>query len=102
MKLSHGFLVYFFLFLFSCQPSNNQFFEPPKSTKSSKPWTRWWWHGSSVTKEGITAELESLQKAGFGGVEITPIYGVIGEEDQFVNFLSDEWVELLEFTLQAA
>src|SRR6478735_5988287 len=30
----------------------------PEITRESKPWTRWWWHGSAVTKEGITAEME--------------------------------------------
>src|SRR6187551_1348551 len=44
-------------------------------TRESKPWTRWWWHGSAVTKEGITAEMEAYKKAGLGGLEITPIYG---------------------------
>lgn len=74
----------------------------PEITNESKPWTRWWWHGSAVTKEGITAELEALKKAGIGGVEITPIYGVYGEEEEFVEYLSPEWVALLEHTLDEA
>lgn len=71
-------------------------------TAETKPWTRWWWHGSSVTKTGLTIELEALQKAGFGGVEITPIFGVVGEEDQFINYLSPAWMEMLDHTLQEA
>ena len=67
-----------------------------------KPWTRWWWHGSSVTKEGITQELEALQEVGIGGVELTPIYGVIGEEEEFIPFLSPHWVEMLEYTVGEA
>ncbi len=69
---------------------------------TNKPWTRWWWHGSSVTREGITAELEAYANAGIGGVELTPIYGVRGDEAHFVEFLSPEWVDLLEHTLQEA
>ena len=74
----------------------------PEITQESKPWSRWWWQGSGVTKEGITAELESLHQAGIGGLELTPIYGVIGEEDHFIEYLSPEWMDMLEFTLQEA
>ena len=74
----------------------------PEVQQSTKPWTRWWWHGSSVTREGITAELEAYQKAGIGGVELTPIYGIRGGEQEFVSFLSEEWVDMLLFTLQEA
>jgi len=74
----------------------------PELTQESKPWTRWWWHGSSVTETGITEELEALAAAGIGGVEITPIYGVQGEESAFVDYLSEEWVGLLAHTLQEA
>jgi hypothetical protein len=71
----------------------------PTITKETKPWTRWWWHGSAVTKEGITAELEAYAKAGLGGVEITPIYGVKGFEDKSIPYLSGAWMEMLVHTL---
>ncbi len=74
----------------------------PEPTQTSRPWTRWWWHGSAVTKPGITAELESMQRAGIGGVEITPIYGVKGREADFVEYLSPEWIDLLVHTLTEA
>ena len=41
-----------------------------------KPWTRWWWPGNAVDKENLTRQLEQIAAAGFGGVEVTPIYGV--------------------------
>jgi hypothetical protein len=74
----------------------------PSITSQQKPWTRWWWQGSAVTKNGITAELEAFAKAGLGGVEITPIYGVHGAEEQFVRYLSLEWIELLVHTFKEA
>ena len=74
----------------------------PEISHEMKPWTRWWWHGSAVTPAGITAELETLKEVGIGGVEITPIYGVDGGEHQFVDFLTPEWVQLLEHTLTEA
>lgn len=86
--------------LFSCKRTTGP--EWPELSNESRPWTRWWWHGSAVTREGITAELEALKKAGIGGVEITPIYGVYGEEEEFVEYLSPEWVELLKHTLDEA
>jgi hypothetical protein len=86
--------------LFSCKRTTGP--DWPDITNESRPWTRWWWHGSAVTKEGITAELEALKRAGIGGVEITPIYGVYGEEDKFIEYLSPQWVELLKHTLDEA
>src|SRR6185295_16023672 len=74
----------------------------PKVSQETKPWTRWWWHGSAVTKEGITTEMEAYQKAGIGGLEITPIYGVAGFEDQFIDFLSPKWMELFIHSLAEA
>lgn len=58
--------------------------------------------GSAVTPEGLTVELEALRAAGLGGVEITPIYGVVGGEPAFVPFLGDAWVGLLSHTLGEA
>ncbi|MGH9766301.1 MAG: glycosyl hydrolase, partial [Blastocatellia bacterium] len=74
----------------------------PPVTKQTRPWTRWWWHGSAVNKRDLTAEMEKYEKAGLGGLEITPIYGVKGAEDRFINFLSPAWMEMLEHTLKEA
>lgn len=67
----------------------------PEETATSRPWTRWWWPGSAVDEEGLTYQLEALANAGLGGVEITPIYGARGREEDYVEFLSPRWVELL-------
>src|SRR5439155_1620906 len=67
----------------------------PEATQQSEPWTRWWWMGSAVDRENLTAELETLAAAGFGGVEVTSIYGVRGYEHAFVPYLSDRWLDLL-------
>ncbi|MBI2512616.1 MAG: glycoside hydrolase [Opitutae bacterium] len=70
----------------------------PEPTRENKPWTRWWWLGSAVDEANLTRELESFAAAGFGGVEITPIYGVRGAESRYVDFLSPRWVQLVEHT----
>jgi hypothetical protein len=70
----------------------------PKATIECKPWTRWWWLGSAVDKENITALLENYRDAGIGGVEICPIYGAKGYEQKFIEFLTPKWVEMLAWT----
>ncbi|MCP4313139.1 MAG: glycoside hydrolase, partial [Bacteroidetes bacterium] len=74
----------------------------PEITSSMKPWTRWWWMGNAVDRENITRRMEEFAQAGIGGVEITPIYGVKGFEEQFINHLSAEWMEMLMHTLDEA
>ncbi|MBN1998316.1 glycoside hydrolase family 2 protein [candidate division KSB1 bacterium] len=76
--------------------------EWPEMSRETKPWTRWWWMGSVVNKTDLAASMEQYQKAGLGGLEITPIYGVMGYEDKFIDFLSPDYIDLLSFTLQKA
>lgn len=70
----------------------------PAVTKETKPWTRWWWMGSDVDKAGLTYNLEELSRAGIGGVEVTPIYGVKDREDHYIDYLSPRWMEMFAFT----
>lgn len=69
-------------------------------TNEAKPGTRWWWQGSAVDSAGITYQLEAFAKAGIGAVEITPIYGVKGNEANDIVFLSPRWMEMLRWTEQ--
>ena len=66
------------------------------------PGVRWWWMGSAVDKDNLTWNLESLRKAGIGSVEITPIYGVQGNEDKEIPYLSPQWMEMLRHVQQQA
>jgi len=77
-------------------------FEWPVVTAESRPWTRWWWHGSAVTKEELTRHFELFAAAGLGGVEITPIYGVRGNEENDIDFLSVEWMNMLGHAVKEA
>lgn len=74
----------------------------PKTTETAKPWTRWWWMGSAVDEKGLDKQLTTLSQAGFGGVEIVPIYGAKGFEDKYINYLSPEWMKMLKFTTNKA
>ncbi|SHI57930.1 hypothetical protein SAMN04488513_101698 [Pseudozobellia thermophila] len=74
----------------------------PQTTNITKPWTRWWWMGNAVDGAGIEKALVSMGKAGLGGVEIQPIYGVKGEEANYLDYLSEEWLLALDKTIALA
>lgn len=74
----------------------------PAVTHETRPWTRWWWLGNITTEEGLRSEMEKYRAAGLGGLEITPIYGVRGQEDRHIDYLSPLWVNRLEFVLKEA
>lgn len=90
------------LLITSASCENEVTCEWPKITKETKPWTRWWWMGNAVNKADLTAAMEQYAKAGLGGVEITPIYGVKGYEDEFLTYFSPQWMEVFEYTLTEA
>lgn len=68
-------------------------------TVENRPFVRWWWHGSAVDREGLTYNLEEFAGKGLGGVEITPIYGVRGNEANDIDFLSPKWMDMLGHTI---
>ncbi len=95
-------LVLSFVFFLFFKGSGQEKVFWPKAEQESKPWTRWWWPGNAVDRENISRELKEMAEAGIGGVEITSIYGVKGEEDRFIKYLSPEFSEMLKFTIEEA
>ena len=71
-------------------------------TRENHPWTRWWWMGNAVDKTNLTHQLELFSAAGIGGVEICPIYGAHGYENQFIQYLSPAWLNLFAHTTSEA
>lgn len=67
----------------------------PTSKPEARPYTRWWWLGSAVDEAGLTYNLSEYAKAGIGGVEITPIYGVKGNDANNISYLSPQWMQTL-------
>ncbi len=67
----------------------------------SLPGIRWWWPGSAVTTTDIWWNLTQFASRGIGAVEITPIYGVQGNEANDIPFLSPKWMEMLRACQQA-
>ncbi|HEY4288989.1 MAG TPA: glycosyl hydrolase [Puia sp.] len=74
----------------------------PAVKKEMRPWTRWWWMGSAVDDGQLDRQLGLYRDAGFGGVEITPIYGATGYESRYIDFLSPAWIDRLHFTVSKA
>ena len=73
------------------------FVNPPAA---AKPWVYWFWLNGNITREGITADLEAMQRVGIGGVLImevdqgTPVGPVV--------FMSDEWRTLFKHMAREA
>ena len=74
----------------------------PAVTREAKPWTRWWWLGSAVDEGNLTREIAALDSAGFGGVEVTVIYGARGAESAYIPYLSPRWVEVVRHAASEA
>ena len=70
----------------------------PDTPVEARPGARWWWLGSAVDEKNLTYNLEEYARTGMGAVEITPIYGVQGNDANEIQFLSPRWMEMLKHT----
>jgi hypothetical protein len=74
----------------------------PAATREARPWAYWWWMGSAVDRENLTRELTRYRDAGMGGLHLVPIYGAKGWEENYVDYLSPRWLDLLAFAAAEA
>lgn len=74
----------------------------PQPLPEAKAGVRWWWFGSAVDQNNLNYLLGEYSKCGIGAVEITPIYGIKGNEQNDISFLSPKWMQMLNATEQAA
>ncbi len=70
----------------------------PTVNPEAKPGSRWWWLGSAVDKENLQWNMQEYAKHGIGALEITPLYGVQGNDQNNIPYLSDKWMEMLRYT----
>lgn len=95
-KRNHKFIgLSFALALLSSLNSQAQLLPTP--TQEAKPGVRWWWMGSAVDQENLKWNLDEYAKAGIGAVEITPLYGVQGNDKNDIPYLSPKWMDMLKF-----
>jgi len=75
---------------------------PPEA----RPLMRWWWFGPAVTKPELQKELETMQKAGIGGVEIQPVYPLMldapARDIRNLKYLSPEFLDAVTFANRTA
>ncbi|HET9280159.1 MAG TPA: glycosyl hydrolase, partial [Flavitalea sp.] len=77
------------------------FKNPPQS---SHPWVFWYWMHASVSKAGITADLEAMKEVGIGGAYLMPIKDTVDSISikPAMRQLSPEWWELVKHSLTEA
>ena len=68
----------------------------PTPSPEAKAGTRWWWLGSAVDKTNLQWNLSEYARVGIGAVEITPLYGVQGNDKNNIDFLSPRWMQALK------
>jgi hypothetical protein len=73
------------------------FAQPPDA---AKPLTWWHWLNGNVTKEGVTADLEAMQRAGLGGCYLFNCGGQYPEGD--ARFMQPKWLEMMAHTVREA
>ena len=83
-------------------PLYEGFLAPPAE---AKPFVRWWWNGNCVTEEEILRELDLMQAAGIGGIEINPIAMPREAKEtshEALVWLSPEWNRLVKVAVDGA
>ena len=87
-------------------PANRLYEKFRSPDNASRPFVRWWWNGTRICEAEIVRELDSMQRAGFGGVEINSIAFPNEFKDTLgyaqVPWLSERWLELVKFTVEEA
>jgi hypothetical protein len=73
------------------------FTNPPAS---ARPWVYWMWMDGNLSRDGITADLEAMERAGIGGVIIMEVN--VGIPQGPVKFMSPEWRQLFKHAVKEA
>jgi len=75
------------------------FQHPPATTR---PWVYWFWNNGAVSQEGITADLEAMQRVGIGGVIIMDVLERFAPPRGNAVFFSDTWRTLFKHAVREA
>ena len=75
------------------------FRHPPAA---ARPWVYWFWNNGNVTKAGITADLEAMQRAGIGGVIIMDVVERFAPPPGTADFMNLEWQDLFHYAVSEA
>ena len=69
----------------------------PQPLPEAKAGSRWWWLGSAVDESNLRWNMQQYASHGLGALEITPLYGVQGNDANNIPFLTKRWMEMLRF-----
>lgn len=78
-------------------PLAANFLKPPANTRA---WVYWYFMDGMMTREGMTADLEAMKRAGIGGAIFLEVN--IGLPRGPVEFMSPQWQELLTHAVHEA
>ncbi|MBR4615898.1 MAG: hypothetical protein IKO55_09845, partial [Kiritimatiellae bacterium] len=76
------------------------FVNPPRE---ARPWCYWWWVNGNVDRATITADLEAMDRIGFGGVLMFDPRGydkVVRKPEPRMSFGGPEWREMVVFSMR--
>lgn len=73
------------------------FASPPAS---ARPWVFWFWINGNISKEGITKDLEAMNRVGIGGVLWMEVSGPWWAPEGKVTALSPEWHECMQWAVK--
>src|SRR4051812_21951911 len=79
------------------QDLEKNFIQPPAS---ARPWVNWFWVDGNISKEGITADLEAMQRVGIGGVMLMDVAQEAPSGP--VRFGSEPWHDMFRHTVKEA
>ena len=66
------------------------------------PGAYWWCPGSALDEKNIDWNLETLFEGGIRNVHHIPIYGARGYEDRYLDYLSPQYVAMLDYAVRKA
>ncbi len=73
------------------------FVTPPAS---ARPWVFWFWMNGNITSNGITADLEAMQRVGIGGVLLMDVND--DNPQGHVKYGGKEWYSMVKHAAQEA
>ncbi|HWE86465.1 MAG TPA: glycosyl hydrolase [Terracidiphilus sp.] len=84
-------------------PLRQGFLNPPPD---ARPMMRWWWFGPAITRPELARELQTMQQAGIGGVEIQPVYPMALDDPaqgiRNLRYLSPEFLDTVGYANRTA
>jgi predicted GH43/DUF377 family glycosyl hydrolase len=97
--LKNYLLLIIFLIVAATLPAqdlDSLFRRPPPA---ARPWVFWYWMHASVSRAGITADLEAMKEAGIGGAYLMPIKGKANPPyiNPPVEQLTPAWWDMVRF-----